>query len=80
MQEINITELRRNLPSYLKRVAGGEEIRITNRGRVLARIVPDESPAEEARKRLERLRGSVILGDILEPLENAGWTADADHL
>ena len=80
MIQVNITDLRQHLPAYLKRVEAGEEIRITSRGRVVARIQPEQDPAEEARLWLENLRGSVILGDIVSPLEDMEWTADADHL
>jgi prevent-host-death family protein len=80
MGDINITELRKRLPAYLRRVANGEEIRVTSRGRVVARIVPEESPAEGPRKRLEELRGTMIVGDIVAPLESELWTGDEDHL
>lgn len=80
MIQVNITELRQHLPAYLKRVEAGEEIRITSRGRVVARIQPVQDPAEEARLWLENLRGSVVLGDVVSPLEDMEWTADADHL
>jgi hypothetical protein len=43
--------------------------------------VPDhnESKREAALKRLEALRGTVIVGDILAPLDEE-WTGDADNL
>jgi len=80
MIQVSVTDLRQHLPTYLKRVEAGEEIRITSRGRVVARIQPEQDPAEDARVWLESLRGSVILGDIISPLENSEWTADADNL
>ncbi len=80
MQEINITELRKHLPSYLKRVARGEQIRITSNGQVLARIVPEDDPHAAARKRLEALRGTMVVGDIVSSIEGMEWTGDDDHL
>jgi prevent-host-death family protein len=80
MREINITELRKHLPSYLRRVAAGEEIRVSSRGRVIARIVPEEKSAAAARRRLEDLRGAMIIGDIVGTLAGDPWTADEDHL
>jgi prevent-host-death family protein len=80
MIQVNITDLRQHLPAYLKRVEAGEEIRITSRGRVVARIQPEQDPAEEARLWLENLRGGVVLGDVVSPLEDMEWTGDADHL
>ncbi|MDO9047196.1 MAG: hypothetical protein Q7U66_05575 [Methylobacter sp.] len=38
-----------------------------------------ESAREAALKRLEALRGTVIVGDILDPLDEE-WTGDADNL
>lgn len=81
MNSVNVTELRQHLPDYLKQVQQGEEIAITLHGKTIARIVPDrnESKRETALKRLEALRGTVIVGDILSPL-NEEWTGDADNL
>ena len=81
MTAVNVTELRQHLPDYLKQVQQGEEIAVTLHGKTIARIVPDrrESEREAARARLEALRGSVIVGDILAPLDEA-WTGDVDHL
>jgi len=81
MHTVNITEFRQHLPAYLKRVAGGEEIGITSRGRVIARILPERDPGEEARNWLLSLRGKVVLGDIVDPVENTiEWNADENHL
>lgn len=81
MSSVNVTELRQHLPEYLKQVQAGEEISITLHGKTIARIVPEakESKREVAFKRLEVLRGTVIVGDILSPLAEE-WTGDADHL
>lgn len=40
---------------------------------------PRESTREAALKRLEMLRGKIIAGDILAPLDEE-WTGDADNL
>ncbi|OAI18265.1 prevent-host-death protein [Methylomonas koyamae] len=81
MHSVNVTELRQHLPDYLKQVQQGEEIAVTLHGKTIARIIPDhqESKREAALKRLEALRGTVIVGDILAPLDEE-WTADADNL
>ena len=80
MQEINVTELRKHLPSYLKQVARGEQIRVISNGKVLARIVPEDDPAAAARRRLEALRGTMVVGDIVSPIDDVEWSADEDHL
>ncbi len=81
MSSINVTELRRHLPEHLKQVQAGEEIAITLHGKTIARIVPEakESKREAALKRLEELRGTVIVCDIINPIDE-DWTGDADHL
>ena len=42
MQTVNTTEFRQRLPNYLRRAEAGEEIRITPRGRVVARLLPED--------------------------------------
>jgi prevent-host-death family protein len=81
MTSVNITELRQHLPDYLKQVQQGGEIAITSHGKTIARIVPDrqDDQREAALKRLAALRGKMIVGDILAPL-NEEWTGDADNL
>jgi prevent-host-death family protein len=62
-KDINVTELRQNLPAYLARVRKGERLRVTSRGKVIAELTPpaaSKSESEEARK---RLRGSVLRFD-----------------
>lgn len=81
MTSVNVTELRQHLPDYLKQVQQGEEIAITSHGKTIARLVPDKKDAEReaALKRLEALRGTMIVGDILAPLEEE-WSGDVDNL
>jgi prevent-host-death family protein len=38
--QVNVTELRQHLPSYLKQVQNGKEIVVTSHGEMIARIVP----------------------------------------
>jgi len=81
MHLVNVTDLRQHLPEYLKQVQQGEEIVITLHGKSIARIVPNfsDNKREQALKRLDTLRGKMILGDILSPLDDE-WTGDANHL
>lgn len=81
MNAVNVSELRQHLPDYLKQVQQGLEIAITLHGKTIARIVPErpDSKRQAALKRLEALRGTVIVGDILAPLDEE-WTGDVDNL
>jgi prevent-host-death family protein len=40
MERIGVRELRQNASQYLDRVAAGEVIEVTQRGRLIARIIP----------------------------------------
>ena len=75
---VNITELRQNLPAYLKRVSQGERIRVTSRGQVVAELAPPTAMAEEAALARKHLRGSVLRYDApLEPAVPSGeWTVN----
>lgn len=79
MQQVKITDLRAHLPDYLKKVRNGEEIQITSHGKPVARLVPELTEVEAAQKRLDALRGTMMVGDVMEPLESQ-WGADADNL
>jgi len=81
MYAVNVTELRQHLPAYLKQVQQGEEIAITLHGKTIARLMPGPGPSrrEAALDRLAALRGKMILGDVLAPID-VEWTGDASHL
>ncbi|ALA57966.1 type II toxin-antitoxin system Phd/YefM family antitoxin [Nitrospira moscoviensis] len=42
MPKVGVRELKNGLSRYLKRVQGGEEIVVTERGRSVARLIPAE--------------------------------------
>lgn len=75
MQEVNITELRSHLPSYLGRVQTGEEIVITSHGKAIARILPSQDVHEAAKKQLKALRKKCHVGDVISPIGEA-WEAE----
>jgi prevent-host-death family protein len=76
MAKVKITELRQNLPTYLAKVQAGEEVEVTVRGRVIARIVPEEDRQAAAQRRLKALRGKArIKGDIMSPAGEV-WNAE----
>ncbi|MGH8633734.1 MAG: type II toxin-antitoxin system Phd/YefM family antitoxin [Burkholderiales bacterium] len=67
MDDVKLTELRQNLPAYLKQVEKGHELRITSRGKPVARLLPAESATDAARARLKALRKSARVGDVIAP-------------
>lgn len=75
MDDVKLTELRQNLPSYLKQVEKGRELRITSRGKPVARLLPAESAAQAARDRLKALRKTARVGDVIAPTGER-WRAE----
>ena len=73
--EVNVTELRQNLPAYLAEVGKGREIEVTSRGRVIARIVAGGNPGQEARERLLAARKDGKVGDVVSPTGEK-WDAE----
>lgn len=65
MERVGVRELRQNATAVLRRVAAGEVIEVTDRGRAVARIVPMHEAS-----RLEQLvaegRASRATGDLLD--------------
>ncbi len=79
MLQVKITDLRAHLPDYLRKVSNGEEIQVTSHGKPVARLVPELTEVEAAQKRLDALRGTMMVGDVMAPLDSQ-WSADADNL
>jgi antitoxin (DNA-binding transcriptional repressor) of toxin-antitoxin stability system len=67
MSDVNVTTLRQHLPEYLARVAQGERITVTLRGRVIAEISPPSPPPDAAQAARGRLKGSLLRYD--QPFE-----------
>jgi prevent-host-death family protein len=73
-RSVKVTELRQKLPEYLASVHGGERLRVTRRGKVIAEIVPPAASRDEAEAARTRLKGSVLrydnpLDPVLAPEE-----------
>ena len=67
MDDVKLSDFRQRLPTYLREVERGRTFRITCRGRVVARLLPPDNTAEAARKRLEALRKTARVGDVIAP-------------
>ncbi|GEM_PF-6887120 len=46
-----------------------QQIQITSHGKLVARLVLEIGEVEAAQKRLDVIRGSMIVGYIMEPLD-----------
>ena len=80
MTRVSVPDLRQNLPAFLKQVQAGEELQVPSRSSIIARIAPEQDPAEEARQWLLDLRDRVSLGDVVQGIPDVEWSGDADHL
>jgi prevent-host-death family protein len=73
MQRIGVRELRQHASRYLASVKAGETVEVTERGRLIALLVPPE-PARNARERLiaeGRLRPGTGRLTLPQPAEAA---------
>ncbi len=64
MADVNVTDLRQNLPAYLERARRGERIRVTSRGVVIAEITGSKAVEEEVELIRKRLRRTVLQYDL----------------
>ena len=72
METVKATQLRDNLAEYLARAGAGEEVAITSRGRIVARLVPAALNQQAASEQLAALRAKCRIGDIVSPID-ADW-------
>ncbi|MFA7240931.1 MAG: type II toxin-antitoxin system prevent-host-death family antitoxin [Sulfuricellaceae bacterium] len=73
------TELRQNLAAYLAKVQGGQEVKVTLHGKVVARLMPEEDESARAKAELAEIRKTAWVGDVISPID-AIWTGDANNL
>ncbi len=86
--EVAVRELKNRLSEYLRKVAAGEELIVTSRGKPVARLLPPEAPpvtAEEAlRGALSRLSRQPwyrpATGERYVPPATIPWPEDARPL
>jgi prevent-host-death family protein len=65
MAKVGVRELRQNASAVLRRVAAGEVVEVTDRGRAVARIVPMHE-ASRLGQLLAEGRASGAAGDLLD--------------
>ena len=69
---VGISEFRARMNAILQRVQNGEVVTLTSRGVEIAKLVPPDFAQSAARKELERLRQTAVVGDVLSPVEEEG--------
>ena len=75
MPNVNVTELRQNLPAYLEKVRKGQRIQVTSRSKVIAELAPPTASEDAASAARALLKGSVLRFDRpLDPaIESTEW-------
>ncbi|GAB3275643.1 type II toxin-antitoxin system Phd/YefM family antitoxin [Parasphingorhabdus pacifica] len=80
MERIGVRELRQHASRYLKRVAAGESILVTDRGRTVAVLGP---PTRELSLYDELVAAGELVpgdgGELPDPLPATSETADAER-
>jgi prevent-host-death family protein len=75
---VDIADLRQDLPAWLERARGGDELVVTDHGAAIARIVPPADARADARRALEALRPHARVGDVESPLGEPWEAADGN--
>lgn len=65
--DVSVRELKSRMSEYLRRVAAGEEVVVTSRGKTVARLVPPAAPR----------KGAVSEHEVIERLRNLPWVRSA---
>jgi prevent-host-death family protein len=77
-ESVGVRELRQNLSRYLERVKAGEGLVVTERGRVVARLIPAGASADRYADLAQRFGATVPvtrLEDVAARLEAPGAPA-----
>ena len=69
MTSVAISEFRANMSAILQQVQNGEIISLTQRGTEIARLVPPDFVQLATQQRLEELRKTAVIGDVLSPID-----------
>jgi len=73
--EVSVTTFRNHIPAYLDKVRKGEDIALTSRGKVIARLLPPEDERQKARQRLAELRATSRIDDVISSVDEE-WEVD----
>lgn len=80
MDSIGVRELRQHASRYLARVAAGESLQITDRGRPVARLVPPAPDGWDEMLATGRVLPPEIDGDVLDEASLDAGVAASAHL
>ncbi len=76
MKTIAVSDLRANLMKVIEQVRQGARVQITNRGKVVAQLLPAEAARDEAKRKLMELASRSEIVDVVSPIDER-WDADS---
>ena len=76
MDSIAVSDFRANIMKVLKQIEHGASLDITSRGKVVAKLVPPDYTRTLARGKLDLLRETAKVYDVLSPVDGK-WEADS---
>jgi prevent-host-death family protein len=76
MKTVGIKALKDNLSAYVRAAEAGETVLVTDRGKVVAELVPPRPPAQcEKPQTNEEIMAQLVREGIVKPARNPGpWT------
>jgi antitoxin (DNA-binding transcriptional repressor) of toxin-antitoxin stability system len=74
MKQIAISRIQKKIPEVLSAIQSGDAISITFKGREVAKLVPPDFGMVTARKKLEQIRKTAFVGDVLSSIDEE-WEA-----
>lgn len=77
MLSMGVSEFRANMNAILQQVQKGEIVSLLLRGSEVAKLVPPDFAQTAARKELELLRQTAVVGDVLGPVDE-DWHAECE--
>lgn len=79
MIEVSVTTFRNHIPDYLGKLRNGENIALTSRGKVIARLLPPTVDDRlNASQQLSELRTICRIGDVVSPVDEEWGVCCAD--
>lgn len=74
MESIALNQIQENVDEFLKKIRNGKFLLITFEGREIGKFVPTGGVMETARKKLEQIRKTAVVEDVLSPIDEE-WEA-----
>lgn len=68
MLNVPIAEAKAKFSELVKRAEAGEEVLVTRHGKVVARLMPPESPSDDKPSLIGALKGKVWIADNFDEL------------